>query len=83
MIKGCSYLKNPRHFGVRKGFIFPKENYRERIVNLLKVIVSKKNFGFIYVARRDIFLHNKLMNQRFNSINYASRCLISFKVAIL
>ena len=58
-------MKNPRHFGVRKGFIFPKENYRERIVNLLKVIVSRKNFGFIYVARREIFLHNKLVDLRF------------------
>ena len=60
-------MKNPRHFGVRKGFIFPKENYRERIVNLLKVIVSRKNFGFIYVARREIFLHNKLVNLRFSA----------------
>ena len=60
-------MKNPRHFGVRKGFIFPKENYRERIVNLLKVIVSRKNFGFIYAAPRDIFLHNKLMNLRFSA----------------
>ena len=61
-------MKNPRHFGVRKGFIFPKENYRERIViNLRKVIVSRKNFGFIYVARHDIFLHNKLMNLRFSA----------------
>ena len=51
-------MKNPRHFGVRKGFIFPKENYRERIVNLLKVIVSRKDFGYIYVARRDVFLHS-------------------------
>ena len=60
-------MKNARHFGVRKGFIFPKENYRERIVNLRKVIVSRKNSGFIYVARRDIFLHNKLMNLRFSA----------------
>ena len=51
-------MKNPRHFGVRKGFIFPKENYRERIENLLIVTASKKNFVFIYVACRDVFLHN-------------------------
>ena len=63
----AAVIWNLRHFGVRKGFIFPKENYRERIVNLLKVIVSRKNFGFIYAAPRDIFLHNKLMNLRFSA----------------
>ena len=60
MIKGCSYLKSAAS-GVRKGFIFPKENYCERIVNrlkVLKVILSRKDFGFIYVARRDVFLHS-------------------------
>ena len=73
MIKGCSYL-NPRHFGVRKGFIFPKENQRERIINLLKVIVSRKNFGVIYLPSRDAFLHNNLIIQSF--INCAPRCFV-------
>ena len=66
MIKGCSYLK-PALLRRSKRVFFPKENYRERIVNLLKVIVSRKNFGFIYVARREIFLHNKLVNLRFSA----------------
>ena len=63
-------MKNPRHFGVRKGFIFPKENYRERIENLLSYCF-KENFVFIYVACRDVFLHNNLIAQRFSAAKIA------------
>ena len=63
----AAVIYNQRYFGFWKGFIFSKENYRERILNLLKVIASRKNFGSIYVARRDVFLHNNFIIQRFSA----------------
>ena len=73
MIKGSSYLKSSP-LRRSKRVYFPKENQRERIINLLKVIVSTKNFDFIYLASRDAFLHNNLIIQRF--INCAPRCFV-------
>ena len=63
----AAVIQNPRYSGIWKGFIFLKENYRERIVNLLKVVASRKNLDFIYVARSDVFLHNNWIIQRFSA----------------
>ena len=71
MIKGCSYLKSaPLQRSKEKGLFFLRK-ITARELKTYSVTASRKNFVIIYVACRDVFLHNNLITERLSAAEIA------------